>query len=114
MKYVSRRLFMLVAINLIGFGVNVFADEKETKRAEAHYNLGKGGLALQGYDPVSYFEEGGGTPQKGKSSITYKIGKTIYRFATTENRDQFKKIQTNMNPSTGAGAHTRWEPTVRK
>jgi hypothetical protein len=101
MSYFNRYLIFLSVAVLIGFSANVFSDEKEVKRTEVHYNLGKGGLALQGYDPVSYFKEGGGVPKKGKSSITHKIGKTTYRFATTVNRDRFKSAPSKYEPAYG-------------
>src|ERR1700756_2442009 len=45
------------------------------------------GLAIKGYDPVSYFTSGKPTPGLAQFSTTYK-GAT-YRFVSTENRDRF-------------------------
>jgi YHS domain-containing protein len=45
------------------------------------------GLAIKGYDPVSYFTTGKPTPGLAQYSTTYK-GAT-YRFASAANRDQF-------------------------
>jgi YHS domain-containing protein len=45
------------------------------------------GLAIKGYDPVSYFTTGKPTPGLAQFSTTYK-GAT-YRFVSAENRDQF-------------------------
>src|SRR5260370_5827291 len=45
------------------------------------------GLAIKGYDPVSYFTTGKPTPGLAQFSTTYK-GAT-YRFASAENRDRF-------------------------
>ncbi len=44
------------------------------------------GLALEGYDPVSYFQEG---PVEGNPEITAEYGKVDYRFASRENREAF-------------------------
>ena len=45
------------------------------------------GLAIKGYDPVSYFTTGQPTPGLPQFSITYKGA--VYRFASAENRDRF-------------------------
>src|SRR4051794_20473715 len=45
------------------------------------------GLAIKGYDPVSYFTTGKPTPGLAQFSMTYK-GAT-YRFVSAENRDRF-------------------------
>ena len=45
------------------------------------------GLAIKGYDPVSYFTTGTPTPGLAEFSTTYK-GAT-YRFVSAENRDRF-------------------------
>jgi YHS domain-containing protein len=45
------------------------------------------GLAIKGYDPVSYFTTGKPTPGLAQFSTTYK-GAT-YRFTSAENRDRF-------------------------
>ena len=45
------------------------------------------GLAIKGYDPVSYFTTGNPTPGLAQFSTTYK-GAT-YRFVSAENRDRF-------------------------
>ena len=45
------------------------------------------GLAVKGYDPVSYFTTGKPTPGLAQFSTTYK-GAT-YRFASAEDRDRF-------------------------
>ncbi len=47
----------------------------------------EGGLAVKGYDPVSYFTTGKPTPGLAQFSTTYK-GAT-YRFSSAENRARF-------------------------
>lgn len=46
-----------------------------------------GGLAIEGYDPVAYFEEG--RPVEGKKSFTHEWNDATWRFASAENRDRF-------------------------
>ncbi|WP_375561999.1 YHS domain-containing (seleno)protein [Bernardetia sp. OM2101] len=63
-----------------------------------HFNLDKG-VAIEGYDIVSYFVEA--EPQKGKSSISAKYLGVIYRFATKEHRDLFIKNPKKYMPEYG-------------
>ncbi len=44
-------------------------------------------LALEGYDPVSYFTAGG--PKKGKTSLTSSFQGVVYRFASAEHLELF-------------------------
>lgn len=55
----------------------------------------KEGLAIQGYDPVSYFKGG---PAEGKESLTYKFKGATYRFANEQNRTEFKKNPPKYTP----------------
>ena len=47
-----------------------------------------GGVAVAGYDPVSYFQPGG--PKIGNSGIEVKHEGAIYRFASNENAALFE------------------------
>lgn len=64
------------------------AQELTETHCITHFNLDKG-VAIEGYDVVSYFIED--EPQKGKSTISAKYLGVIYRFATKEHRDLFVK-----------------------
>jgi hypothetical protein len=55
--------------------------------ASRHANLGKDRLALQGYDPVSYF--GTERPSKGSDWITAEHDGAVYRFESAQNRERF-------------------------
>ena len=57
------------------------------------------GLAIKGYDPVSYFTTGRPIPGSAQFSTTYK-GAT-YRFASAENRDRFIAAPENFVPQYG-------------
>ena len=57
------------------------------------------GLAIKGYDPVSYFTSGKPTPGLAQFSTTYQ-GVT-YRFASTENRDRFVAAPEKFVPQYG-------------
>ena len=59
----------------------------------------KDGLAMAGYDPVSYFT--GSKPVKGEATITAQYLGATYRFATVANRDLFTKEPTKYAPQYG-------------
>jgi len=65
------------------------------------YNLGKKKLAMKGYDPVSYFEEGGGKPRKGDKKIELVHAGVRYRFASEANREKFRKAPQKYEPAYG-------------
>lgn len=56
------------------------------------------GLALKGYDPVSYHSEG---PVKGKETLSLSYGGATYRFASTENLEAFNKSPDRFLPAYG-------------
>ena len=57
------------------------------------------GLAIKGYDPVSYFTTGKPTPGLAQFSATYKGA--IYRFSSAENRDRFIAMPERFVPQYG-------------
>jgi YHS domain-containing protein len=52
-------------------------------------NVDQNGIALQGYDPVAYFTNGG--PVKGTQEITASYKGATYYFASAEHKAQFEK-----------------------
>lgn len=46
-------------------------------------------VALSGYDPVSYFPEGGSDPSPGQPSLSASHEGRVYRFESEENRARF-------------------------
>jgi YHS domain-containing protein len=65
------------------------------------YNLGANGLALDGYDPVAYFQEGGGAPLRGEASLTAEHQGRVYRFANEANRARFVADPAHYEPQFG-------------
>jgi YHS domain-containing protein len=57
------------------------------------------GLAIKGYDPVSYFTTGEPTPGLARFSTTYKGA--AYRFVSAENRDRFIAAPEKFAPQYG-------------
>jgi YHS domain-containing protein len=58
----------------------------ETNLRKKHFWLDKKGVALQGYDPVSYFS---GKPLEGKKEFVVIHKGIVYRFATDKNKQLF-------------------------
>lgn len=66
----------------------------------AHNLLGES-VGLVGYDPVSYFPEGGGRPAKGLISISAERDGVTYRFATEGHKAAFLKDPARYLPAFG-------------
>ena len=58
--------------------------EAQSKR---HLNLNKSGVAIKGYDAVSYFTKKGPTP--GRSNLSYNYNGVVYYFSSKENKMKF-------------------------
>jgi secreted protein with Ig-like and vWFA domain len=56
-------------------------------------------IALKGYDPVAYFEQG--KPIAGNSNFTHKWANVTWRFSTAGNRDLFAKSPEKYAPQYG-------------
>ena len=67
-----------------------------------HYNLpASTHLAIEGYDPVSYFPEGGGAPKEGSKELETVHAGVRYRFATEEHRTLFLRTPERYEPAFG-------------
>jgi len=58
-------------------------------------------LALEGYDPVSYFVEGGGRPEQGKPEFAASHGGATYHFVVERHRDMFLQTPERYMPAYG-------------
>jgi hypothetical protein len=80
----------------------LIGQEKARKERDlTHFNLDEGKLALQGYDPVAYFPQGGGKPRKGLATITATHEGVVYRFASEESRKLFLATPGSFEPQYG-------------
>lgn len=82
---------ILLLSSIISFGQNT------TKRTK-QFNL-ESTLAIQGYDPVSYFKLNKAV--KGKKELSYVFDGVTYHFATKENKDDFQKLPQKYEPQYG-------------
>jgi YHS domain-containing protein len=69
------------------------------ENSPAAVNVDTKGVALKGYDPVSYFS--GKAPVLGKASISATHDGATYHFASTANRDKFTAASAKYAPQYG-------------
>ena len=82
---------LLFTISFIG----AFAQTEAVRQKQ--FNLKKT-LAIEGYDPVSYFD---GKPTAGKSDIKTTHKGVVYQFATQANLNKFKAAPDKYEPAYG-------------
>lgn len=70
-----------------------------TFAADIDVNADVNDIAIQGYDPVSYFTAG--KPNQGSSKYTATFKGAIYRFVSAENRDSFRSNPAKFAPEFG-------------
>lgn len=84
---------LLLLFILGAFATQGQSDENRRK----HYNV-KQGLALEGYDPVCYFDH---KPTEGQEELKYVFKGITYWFATTVNLNKFKASPEKYEPAYG-------------
>ncbi len=93
--------FLKTSIPALLLGISLLPVLADPPRTPSEWNLGKDKLAIQGYDPVAYFPEGGGVATKGDPAITTERGGVVYRFATAAHRDAFLAHPARYEPAHG-------------
>lgn len=88
---------ILLFTGLILGGTTLLAQDTYQVRTQ-HFNVDKYGVAMQGYDPVSYFE---GKPVKGTPSIHFFYNGIRYEFATAAHLQAFKANPGKYEPAYG-------------
>lgn len=89
---------MLAAATLAAVAAPQLAFAYDDK-SSSHLNLDAQGLALKGYDPVSYFSAAG--PLQGKAALSERHEGAKYLFANAANRDAFKANPAKYAPAFG-------------
>ncbi len=82
------KIWMLVSLMALPFAAQSVQAAPLSTLQEHFDTLGLG-VALGGFDPVSYFPEGGGKAAKGFVKRDFKYKGVNYRFASDANRDRF-------------------------
>lgn len=120
MKSLSFKIKTIAASALIATGLfAVSSAQARTTRNVAEYNL-QAGVGLKGYDPVSYFPEGGGKPQAGQQNLKLDYMGVTYFFATAQNLDLFVQNPDKYEPTYGgwcayamaSGSKVDIQPTI--
>ena len=87
---ISLSLFLFITLSITA--------QTDIKR-KANYNVNKSGLAIEGFDPVSYIASN--KAEKGKSAFTSAYKGVNYNFASAANRDAFKASPDTYEPAYG-------------
>ena len=90
--------FSLVVLSIIFLESNTIVQEKFTTRLN-HFNLNDKNLAIQGYDPVTYFDVEG--PLKGNKNYNLNYKGVIYYFVSNKNKKLFKEMPDKYEPLFG-------------
>jgi YHS domain-containing protein len=116
-----KTLLNIISILTIGAGL-VFTSTAgaQTVRDISNYNNEQGDVALLGYDPVSYFKEGGARPILGDAKIALNYMGINYHFANLKNLEVFKLNANKYEPTYGgycayamaSGAKVQIDPLV--
>jgi YHS domain-containing protein len=77
--------------------VNFCSQAQEASLRQKTFNTKKN-VAIEGYDPVSYFKEG---PEEGNSSMQFSHEGIIYYFSNVENFNLFKANPKKYEPQYG-------------
>ncbi len=97
-----RHLLCLLALPLLYLTPFALGQTEEAERANLkHYSLGKSQLALDGYDPVAYFDVGGGKPKRGAKDIAAEHRGVRYRFVSELHREIFWAAPQRFEPAYG-------------
>lgn len=86
-------------IVLFAFGLmtaTAFSQDAATR--QKHFLLEDNHVAIQGYDPVSYFQSG---PKEGSKSISYTYKGVTYYFASEANKNLFVANPDKYEPAWG-------------
>jgi len=87
---------LLIALSLI-FSLGVLHGESESSR-KSHFNLKKG-VAIQGYDPVTYFTKGAAI--KGNSKFQHTHNGITYHFSSEATKHSFLTNPSKYEPQYG-------------
>lgn len=88
---------ILISLTLLLFLLNNV--QAQTAKRTKQFNVDKSNLAIDGYDPVSYFTTS--KAAKGKSNIASIYEGITYRFASEQNRALFNANPAKYEPQFG-------------
>ena len=88
-----KRFFCISIVMVFGLSLKAQTDDARAK----HFNIKKS-IAIEGYDPVSYFDK---VPLEGKAIHQFSFRGVTYRFATQGNQEKFKASPEKYEPVFG-------------
>lgn len=88
-----------IAILISLFAAGMASAQTPTEVHKKQYNLDESGLAIKGYDPVTYFTAH--KAEEGRKDIALTTEGVTYHFATTQDRDLFKSNPEKYQPQYG-------------
>lgn len=92
-----KKMFSLAVFILISTA-SIFAQDATAVRKK-QFNLEKGGLAIQGYDPVAYFKQNKAVEGSKDMAVAYQG--VLYYFSSAENKAEFLKSPSKYEPEYG-------------
>jgi hypothetical protein len=102
-KTMTQTLGIRTLLTLAAVVIAASTPPREAAAEASHrsFNLLGESVGLVGYDPVSYFPDGGGKPAKGLISIATEHEGVTYRFATEAHKAAFLKSPAKYLPAFG-------------
>lgn len=88
----------LIIIHLLWNLISLSINPGEPIQRQKHFRLTSAHVALDGYDPVSYFQSG---PVKGKQNINYDQEGVKYLFVNEANKNKFIAEPSKYEPAWG-------------
>ena len=88
-----------MTIAALSLATAALADQTGDAEGKTLVFTDKNGLALEGYDPVAYFEEG--KPAKGETGFEATYNGAHYRFVSQAHREAFEKAPAKYAPAYG-------------
>lgn len=84
---------------LLGFLFLAQTGQAQTEQRKKQFNISKSGLAIEGYDPVSYFTKS--KAEKGNSKWAVLHNGVTYYFSSEGNKELFKSNPAKYEPQYG-------------
>jgi YHS domain-containing protein len=87
--------FVLIALTFVPL---ISQSSLEEGTRTKNFALDSKRVAIQGYDPISYWK---GTPKKGESKYSFTHLGAVYYFSSAENMQEFSKSPSKFEPEFG-------------
>ncbi len=91
------RMLLMSLVFLVSLALTA-QDQSSDGIRRKNFAVDSSGLALQGYDPISYWT---GNPTKGFSKYSFQYKGVTYHFVNIENQTQFSKSPEKYEPEFG-------------